>query len=470
MPKPPNEADAPEINGQEPKLETTPPKRLMVETEAPKPKSAIKERFRILLILGVALTLFAVAWGFYRQMSHVAHQKQIQLETKTASEAATSSRKNLEAQSESAIRPVSAVYGNTPGAASAQSTSRTHPEIGYQPQVSANANPGQSGYATAATGAPQLTAWQQAELDELKDLKEARSAGIDQRKEAGGISPSSPPPSGAAVTKVSPQETSLAPGSDTDVSSAINQLLHPASNPSGMSFLSNDHAADYKNQNDQAGKQDFSKPTDDSTLLASPRVDPPGLFMLMQGSRIPVSLDPTIKSDLPGEVTSIVRKDVHDSKTGKYTLIPAGTRVVGYYNSSVTYGQQAVQVGWSRLIYPDTTSQMIGKMMAYDADGSSGLHDQVDNHWKRIIGGVALSSMLSAGLAISQNRNNGTVLSYPSTGQEIGAAVGQQSSQLGQQITSRAMNIQPTIKIRPGDIFYISVNKDVMFAGPYVPR
>jgi type IV secretion system protein TrbI len=121
------------------------------------------------------------------------------------------------------------------------------------------------------------------------------------------------------------------------------------------------------------------------------------------------------------------------------------------------------------LIYPDTSSQPIDTMMGYSADGSSGLHDRVDNHYKRLIGGVALSSMLAAGLQISQNRN-ASVLQYPSTSQEIGAAVGQQTTQVGQQLTQRNMNIQPTLIIEAGKPFLIHVNKDMVFSGPYEPH
>ena len=49
------------------------------------------------------------------------------------------------------------------------------------------------------------------------------------------------------------------------------------------------------------------------------------------------------------------------------------------------------------------------------------------------------------------------------------SAVGQQAAQLGEQITSRNLNLQPTLKIRPGEPFYVSVQKSMVFPGPYEP-
>jgi type IV secretion system protein TrbI len=148
-------------------------------------------------------------------------------------------------------------------------------------------------------------------------------------------------------------------------------------------------------------------------------------------------------------------------------MIPAGSRLVGEYNSSVGYGQSRVQVIWAAIYFPDGSHIDLDRMPSHAADGSSGLKDQVDNHLKRLVGGVVLSSMLAAGLQISQNRTNGSVLAYPSTGQVTASAVGTQASELGQQMTNRNLNVQPTLKIRPGEIFAVSVTRDMLFSGPY---
>lgn len=44
-------------------------------------------------------------------------------------------------------------------------------------------------------------------------------------------------------------------------------------------------------------------------------------------------LEQGINSDLPGEVRALVRENVYDTASGRYVLIPQGSRLVGRYNS-----------------------------------------------------------------------------------------------------------------------------------------
>ncbi|NTV99444.1 MAG: conjugal transfer protein TrbI, partial [Chlorobiaceae bacterium] len=67
-------------------------------------------------------------------------------------------------------------------------------------------------------------------------------------------------------------------------------------------------------------------------------------FEVKAGSIIPVILVTSINSDLPGNVVAMVSEDVYDTRTGDYLLIPKGTRVLGRYDSMVSYGQKRVQV------------------------------------------------------------------------------------------------------------------------------
>ena len=51
--------------------------------------------------------------------------------------------------------------------------------------------------------------------------------------------------------------------------------------------------------------------------------------------------------DLPGDMIATVTEPVYDSATGRYLLIPQGSRILGRYNSQVSYGQSRVQVVWN---------------------------------------------------------------------------------------------------------------------------
>jgi type IV secretion system protein VirB10 len=150
-------------------------------------------------------------------------------------------------------------------------------------------------------------------------------------------------------------------------------------------------------------------------------------------------------------------------------LIPQGARLLGTYNSQVTYGQKGLQVIWTRIIFPDGSAVDLDGMVGNDAKGNSGFRFDVDNHYKRLVGMALLTSLFAAGIEISQRRDNSSVLTTPTAGQAATAAVGQQLGELGVEVTRRNLNVQPTIKIPIGYRFNVRVNRDMLFEAPYEP-
>ena len=221
--------------------------------------------------------------------------------------------------------------------------------------------------------------------------------------------------------------------------------------------------------NQQNGKRKFQQ-EEEGDYLKTTRIPPISRWVVERGDKIVAILPTKVVSDLPGDLIAEVKDDVYDSPTHKFILIPAGALLAGEYNSSVSYGQGRVQVIWSYLRFPDGSFINLDKFVSHAADGAVGMKDQTDNHIKRLVGGVLLSSIFAAGIQISQNHSGtNSTLAYPSTSQIAATAVGQQAGQLGEQITSRNMNVQPTLKIRPGEPFYVSVQKSMVFPGPYEP-
>jgi type IV secretion system protein VirB10 len=186
------------------------------------------------------------------------------------------------------------------------------------------------------------------------------------------------------------------------------------------------------------------------------------------GWDIPAILEQGINSDLPGEVKALVRSNVYDTATGKYLLIPQGSRLVGVYDSQIAYGQSRLQAIWSRIIYPDGSSINLDGMMGQDIQGMAGFHDKVDNHYKRLVGFALLTSAFTAGIELSQ-RQNTSLLSTPTAGQTASSAVGQQLGELGTEVTRKNLSIQPTVKIPIGYRFNVRVNRDILFETPYIP-
>ena len=228
--------------------------------------------------------------------------------------------------------------------------------------------------------------------------------------------------------------------------------------------------SDYERQNDQEQKTVFGQQhsKQETEYLTASRKAAQGQYEVKSGWLIPAVLEQQLNSDLPGMIRGLVRENVYDSSTGRYILIPSGSTLIGVYNSHVGYGQSALQAVWRRIVFPDGSSLALGGFEGDDSAGAAGLRDQVNNHWGRLLSGALLTSVFAAGIEVSQGTNS-SVLQSQSVGQTEGQAVGQQVGQLGTEVTRRNLNIQPTVVVRPGYRFFVRVEKDIQFSGPYAP-
>jgi len=228
---------------------------------------------------------------------------------------------------------------------------------------------------------------------------------------------------------------------------------------------------DYDAQNMQTTKAALveaaqKQKTDD--YLRSTRTAPLSAYEIKAGWEIQAVLEQSLNSDLPGDIKALMSSNVFDTATGRYLLVPQGSRLVGKYDSRIAYGQDGVQVVWDRIIFPDASSVDINGMVGLDAHGNSGLRYDVDHHYKRLLGFAALTSAFSAAFDLSQ-RNTQSALTYPSVTDTASSAVGREMSQTGAMITRRNLNVQPTIKVPAGYKFTVRVNRDILFDAPYQP-
>ena len=212
----------------------------------------------------------------------------------------------------------------------------------------------------------------------------------------------------------------------------------------------------------------FNGSSGDRWHLESDIQAPRSPYELRAGFVIPATLISGINSDLPGQIVAQVSQNVYDTASGKYKLVPQGSRLVGAYSSNVAFGQARVLVAWQRIVFPDGKALDIGSMPSGDGAGYAGFNDQVDNHYARIFGSALLMSGVVAGAAFSQSRNAVTGTgSAPTAGSALSEALGQQLGQATAQMISKNLNIAPTLAIRPGFRFNVIVVKDLMFSTPY---
>lgn len=179
-------------------------------------------------------------------------------------------------------------------------------------------------------------------------------------------------------------------------------------------------------------------------------------WTLSAGSVIAASLITGLNSDLPGLVTAQVTENAYDSVTGRMLLIPQGSRLIGSYDSVVAFGQKRALVVWQRIILPDGSSVRIDNMPATDTAGYAGLSDKVDVHTWQLLKGVLLSTLLGVGTELSFGRSESDLV------RAIRESAQQSGARAGDQLVTRNLNIQPTIRVRPGWPLRIVVHKDIL--------
>jgi type IV secretion system protein TrbI len=223
-------------------------------------------------------------------------------------------------------------------------------------------------------------------------------------------------------------------------------------------------ANDTFTQNGQDRKLAFVNASVDTRTTSPDRVAAPASSYVVQaGNIIPAALITGIRSDLPGPITAQVTENVFDSPTGRFLLVPQGTRLIGVYDSQVSFGQSRVLLVWTRLIMPNGRSIVLERQPGADTAGYAGLEDEVDNHWGALFKAALLSTLLGVGSELGSTTGTGG-------NSDVTTALRRGSSdslnQTGQKVVQRNLDIQPTLTIRPGSPVRVIVNRDLVLE-PY---
>jgi type IV secretion system protein VirB10 len=206
----------------------------------------------------------------------------------------------------------------------------------------------------------------------------------------------------------------------------------------------------------QQHKIEFARAGSEGDINPHQMGAPPSPWTLSAGTVVPASLITGLNSDLPGTVLAQVTENVRDSATGRTVLIPQGARLIGTYDSVVAYGQRRALVVWTRIVLPDGSSVRLDNLPATDTSGFAGLADKVDSHTWALLKGIALSTLLGVGTQLSLGGSESDLV------RAIRESTQQNAAHAGGQITSRNLDVQPTIKVRPGWPVRVLVNKDLM--------
>jgi len=211
-------------------------------------------------------------------------------------------------------------------------------------------------------------------------------------------------------------------------------------------------------QNGQAEKRAFMAGEVERRTVSAERLAPPASpYVVHAGSVIPAALITGLSSDLPGQVTAQVTAHVYDSLTGRHLLIPQGARLIGEYDSQISFGQNRLLLAWTRLILPDGRSLALERQPGADAMGQAGLQDRTNHHWGMMLRASAVSTLLGVGTELVSDDDGDLARALRRGTQDT-------LNQAGQQIVRRQLNVQPTLTIRPGMPVRVIVTHDLVLA------
>lgn len=229
--------------------------------------------------------------------------------------------------------------------------------------------------------------------------------------------------------------------------------------PAGPAFVPNGHAADV-DPRERFGAAAAAAVPDPITVGDTPAAAP---LTLAAGSVIPALLVSGINADLPGSVVARVRENVYDTQTGQSLLVPAGTTLLGRYDSHISQGERRVFIAWTKMTF-DGTSVALGGIGATDDAGYAGLAAHVDEHLNKVFNGALLLSIISAGAQLSQPQRSAVGFAPPDVGQTMAGALGNQLSSVSLELAQRQLGVLPTLEVAPGYRFDVLVDRDITFA------
>lgn len=213
------------------------------------------------------------------------------------------------------------------------------------------------------------------------------------------------------------------------------------------------NSSSYSLQNNQSNKQEFFDSSSNNTNAGNYQFN--SKYAIFKGTIITAVLDTAINTDLPGNVTAHVTKNVYSSLDGQYLIIPQGSIVFGEYNSTITYGQERVQVVWNTIIRPDGVEIDLGRMNGVDKYGYSGYEGDVSNHpfeYLKALGLISAYSVLDTKMTILQDQQQNRYA------ENVMSDVYAETQRLNNEVLRRALDIQPTITIPAKSVINIVTN------------
>ena len=168
-------------------------------------------------------------------------------------------------------------------------------------------------------------------------------------------------------------------------------------------------------------------------------------------SLIPAVLETVMQSEVSGQVLASVSEDVYDADGVGRLLIPQGTKLVGVYNSDLTFTSRRLGIVWTELTMPNGTQLNLAEANGMDVAGSMGMGGEVTTAWGQVIAVAAVFSIFEAAQRATVPDDD-----YASN---LGDAAANQFARAGTQVVRKLLDSAVKIRIPAGTQLNVSVGR-----------
>ncbi len=192
-------------------------------------------------------------------------------------------------------------------------------------------------------------------------------------------------------------------------------------------------------------------------------VAPVSPFELKAGSVVPAVLMTGVDTARSGPVVATVTQAVFDSVSGRYLLIPPGSRLIGRHDGDSAYGDRRAFLVWDRLILPNGKSLILGGEPGVDAQGTIGVRGQVDRNLFPLLVGTVFAGAITTLGQIARDEaapGGGGLLG------DAGDAAAIEGARVGGRLVDRELEVSPSIRVQPGAPVRVLITRDLILE-PY---
>lgn len=184
--------------------------------------------------------------------------------------------------------------------------------------------------------------------------------------------------------------------------------------------------------------------------------------VIVQGTIISAVLETAVNTELPGNIRAQVMRPVY-SYDGENILMPAGTRLIGNYNSEISIAQKRVLIAWNRAITPQGKSVKLAAT-GVDRLGRGGQNGNVDTRFFQRFGTAVLITSITAIPSFLANDeatgNNSTTQAATGVAQDASDDL----KDATEDVLEEYLKLPPIIRIPQGTLLNVLVNQDLDFS------